>query len=330
MQLNRSTLKTLFAALCAVAMTFFSSLSIAAEDYPSAPVTLIVPYPPGGSADLIARLLGIGLTAQLKQTVVIKNVGGASGNIAGKTFKYATPDGYTLILGNAPLLAINPWLFTNPGFDPIKDFAPVTAVADVPLFLITNPAAPYKSVQEFVAWSKSHPDKATYASGSSGSTTNLAMKLFMKQAGFKSLEIPYKGSGPALSALAANEVPVMFELLPSAEGFIKGGMVNAIAVTSKTRQSTYPDIPTVAESGFPGFEVASWFGVLAPAGTSPAIIATLNKATTAAVADPQFKAHLIKLGAVPMKLGPQEFSVLIKDELQKWESIIKSSGVKIQ
>ena len=122
----------------------------------------------------------------------------------------------------------------------------------------------------------------------------------------------------------------MFELLPSAEGFIKGGMVKAIAVTSKTRQSTYPNIPTVAESGFPGFEVASWFGVLAPAGTSPAIIATLNKATTAAVADPQFKAHLIKLGAVPMKLGPQEFSVLIKDELQKWESIIKSSGVKIQ
>jgi len=321
-----SPLKSLLVAGTFMLAALAPQLAGAADDYPSKPVTIIVPYPPGGTADIVGRLLSIGLAADMKAGVVIKNIGGAAGNIGAQTVKAAAADGYTLILGNAPMLAINPHLFKNPGFDPVKDFEPVTPIADVPLFLITHPSAPYKTAQEFVQWAKKNPSKANYASGSAGSTTNLAMELFMKQAGFRAVHIPYKGSGPALAALAAGEVPVMFELMPSANGFIKGGQVNAIAVTSAARQVTYPNLPTIAESGFPGFEVASWFGILAPAGTPKPVIAYLHKTITKVISTPQFKNRLLELGAVPMTGGPDEFAKLIKTELQKWEGAVKSSG----
>jgi tripartite-type tricarboxylate transporter receptor subunit TctC len=305
-------------------------LFAAAADYPSKAVTLVVPYPPGGSADIMARLLSVELGKQINQAVVVKNVGGAAGNIAAQQVKNSAPDGYTLLMGNAPVLAINPHLFKNPGFDPIKDFEPITPIADVPLFLITNPSAPYKSVQQFVDWVKKNPGKANYASGSSGSTTNLAMKLFMKQAGINALEIPYKGSGPALTALVAGQVPIMFELMPSATGFINNGQVNAIAVTTRERQANFPKVPTIAESGYPGYEVASWFGVLAPAGTPKPIIAQLNKAITATISTPQFKQRLLDLGAVPMHGGPDEFTKVIAAEFHKWETVVKESGLSPQ
>lgn len=314
--------------LLALFVSMFWGLAHASDTYPNKPVTLVVPYPPGGTADIIARLLAVDLQTQLKQTVVVQNRGGAAGNIAAQAVKAATPDGYTLILGNAPMLAINPHLFKDPGFDPIKDFEPIAPIADVPLFLIVHPSAPYKSVQDFVEWSKKNPTKATYASGSAGSTTNLAMELLMKQAGFRALHVPYKGSGPALTALAAGEVPIMFELLPSAMGLLKGNRVKAIAVTSQARQPTYPDVPTVAESGYPGFEVASWFGVLAPAGTPKAVIDTLSAQISNATNTPQFRNKLLELGAAPMNGTPAEFAKLIKAELVKWEGAVKSSGAK--
>jgi tripartite-type tricarboxylate transporter receptor subunit TctC len=234
------------------------------------------------------------------------------------------------MLGNAPVLAINPHLYKDPGFDPIKDFEPITPIAGVPLFLITNQSAPYKTVQQFVDWVKKNPTTANYASGSSGSTTNLAMKLFMKQAGINALEIPYKGSGPALTALVAGQVPIMFELMPTASAFIDSRRVNAIGVTTLVRQPTYPNVPTIAESGYPGFEVSSWFGVLAPAGTPKPVIDYLNKAITATISTPEFKKRLVDLGAVPMHGGPQEFSQLIATELHKWESVVKDSGLTPQ
>jgi tripartite-type tricarboxylate transporter receptor subunit TctC len=301
-----------------------------AADYPSRPVTLVVPYPPGGTADLLARLLATGLGQRIKQPVVVKNSGGASGNIGAQMVKNSQPDGYTLMLGNAPVLAINPHLYKDPGFDPIKDFEPITPIAGVPLFLITNQSAPYKTVQQFVDWVKKNPTTANYASGSSGSTTNLAMKLFMKQAGINALEIPYKGSGPALTALVAGQVPIMFELMPTASAFIDSRRVNAIGVTTLVRQPTYPNVPTIAESGYPGFEVSSWFGVLAPAGTPKPVIDYLNKAITATISTPEFKKRLVDLGAVPMHGGPQEFSQLIATELHKWESVVKDSGLTPQ
>jgi len=319
-----------FAALTLALASALPGMAAADDDYPSRAITLVVPYPPGGTADIIGRLVASGLGPEIKQSIIVKNLGGAAGNIAGQSVKNSTADGYTLIVGNAPLLAINPHLFKDPGFDPVKDFDPITPVAEMPLFLIANKSAPFKTVAEFVDWEKKNPKKATYASGSVGSTTNLAMQLFMKEADFRALQIPYKGSGPALAALAAGQVPIMFELLPSAMGFIKSGTVNALAVTSRSRQPTYPDVPTIAESGYPGFNVSSWFGILAPAGTPKSVIAFLNAAIHKVVSTPQFKARLLQLGAAPMQGGPEEFSKLIKDELQKWGPIVKSSGAKVE
>ena len=298
--------------------------------FPNKIITIVVPYPPGGTADIIGRLLAEQLALKTKASVVVQNKGGAAGNIAAQFVKSSAPDGYTLILGNAPILAINPHLFKNPGFDPISDFEPIALVADVPLFLVTNPKAPYKTIKEFVAWMKDNPKLATYASGSSGSTTNLAMIMFMKQANFKSLEIPYKGSGPAITAVIANEVPVMFELLPSSMSFVKGGLLNAIAVTSPKRQVNFPMIPTVAESGFPNYEVSSWFGVLAPAGTPKPIVNYLSNAITECFEDPKVKMRLLELGAVPTEARPDKFSQIIKSELGKWGDIIRTSGAKIE
>ena len=300
------------------------------EPFPNKPITIVVPYPPGGTADIIGRLVAEQLALKTKASVVVQNRGGAAGNIAAQFVKNSVPDGYTLILGNAPILAINPHLFQKPGFDPISDFAPIAMVADVPLFLVTNPKAPYKTIKEFIAWMKDNPKSATYASGSSGSTTNLAMIMLMKQANFKALEIPYKGSGPAIAAVVANEVPVMFELMPSSMNFVKNGLLNAIAVTSDKRQANFPTIPTVAESGYPNFEANSWFGILAPAGTPKPIINYLSNAIIESIEDPKVKARLLELGAVPAEARPEKFSQIIKSELPKWGEIIKASGAKIE
>jgi tripartite-type tricarboxylate transporter receptor subunit TctC len=298
--------------------------------YPDHAITLVVPYPPGGTADIMARLVGIELGKELKQSVIVLNRGGAAGNIAAQTVKSAPPDGYTLMLANAPVLAINPHLFKAPGFDPMKDFDPIAPIADTPLFLIENPKAPYHSVREFVEWSKNNPQKATYASGSVGSTTNLAMVLFMKEAGFKALQVPYKGSGPALAALASDEVPIMFELLPSAMGFMNDGRVKPLAVTSLERQQTHPEVPTIAESGYPGFHVSSWFGVVAPAGTPAPVLDTLSAALTTVSSSPQFRERLTKLGAVPMQATREQFARLIQSENVKWEAAVESSGAKVE
>jgi tripartite-type tricarboxylate transporter receptor subunit TctC len=312
-----------------IALLVLALPMVARAEYPERPISLVVPYPPGGTADILGRLVAVELGNQLKQTIVVVNRGGAAGNIAAQTVKTAAPDGYTLMLGNAPVLAINPHLFKEAGFDPIKDFEPIAPIADTPLFLIVNPSAPYHSVQEFVDWSKKNPQKATYASGSAGSTTNLAMILFMKQAGFNSLHVPYKGSGPALTALAAGEVPIMFELLPSAMGFMKDGRVKPLAVTSSQRQPTHPDVPTISESGYPGFEVASWFGVVAPAGTPKPILDKLSKAVSQVTSSPQFRSRLTGLGAVPMSATREEFAKLIKTENVKWGTAVESSGAKV-
>lgn len=323
----RQMLRAVVMRLLALAAAAIPAFALAA--YPDHAVTLVVPYPPGGTADIMARLVGMELGKELKQSVIVVNRGGAAGNIAAQSVKAAPPDGYTLLMANAPVLAINPHLFKAPGFDPAKDFEPIAAIADTPLFLIENPKAPYHSVQEFVEWSKKNPQKATYASGSVGSTTNLAMVLFMKEAGFHALHVPYKGSGPALAALTAGEIPIMFELLPSAMGFMNDGRVKPLAVTSLERQPTHPEVPTIAESGYPGFNVSSWFGVVAPAGTPAPVLDTLSAALEKLSASPQFRERLTKLGAVPMKATREQFARLIKTENVKWEAAVESSGAKV-
>jgi tripartite-type tricarboxylate transporter receptor subunit TctC len=304
--------------------------SVDAGTYPSKPVRLIVPYPPGGTADVLARLVGAKLGERVGQAIIVENRGGAGGNLAAEVVARAPADGYTLLMGNAPILAINPHLFSKVGIDPFKDFAPITPVAEVPLFLIAHPAAPFNTVSEVIAAAKKAPGKLNYASGSNGSTTHLAMELFKSMAGIDLTAVPYKGSGPALQAMVAGDVPIMFELMPSAMPFIKSGLLKALAVTSRSRSSNFPQLKTVAEEGLPGFEVASWFGVLAPGGTSKEVVEKLHRELSAAISSKDFKDRLATLGAEPMSGGPREFQALIKTEFEKWGRIVKESGARVE
>lgn len=303
---------------------------IHATDYPTRPITLIVPYPPGGTADVMARMTALAFFQHTGHEMVIDNRGGAGGNLAGGLVAQARPNGYTLIMGNAPMLSINPHLYAQVPFDPIKDFAPVIPVAEIPLFLIANQESAINSVQDLIEAAKADPGRLSFASGSNGSTTHLSMELFQTMTGVDMLHVPYKGSGPALVGVAAGEVPVMFELMPSALPMIESGKVKMLATTTAERTQEYPDVPTVSESGVPGFEMASWFGVLAPAGTDQAIIDYLHQSIAEATATDDFIARLDKIGALPMKGDPEAFSALIKTELDRWGEVVKVSGATVQ
>lgn len=326
--LMRTGVRSLSLAVVAFGIAWAPLASLAA-DYPERPIKLIVPYPPGGTADVMARLVAAVGSKGLSQSIIVENKGGAGGNIAAETVARATPDGYTLIMGNAPILAINPSLYKKVPFDPIKDFSPITPIAEVPLFLVVTPSSPYKSVGDIIAAAKKAPGKINYASGSIGSTTHLDMELFKSMAHVDLVHVPFKGSGPALTALVAGQVQIMFELMPSATPFVKSGQLRALAVTSSQRSENFPQLPTIAEQGLDGFQVSSWFGVLAPGGTPRAVIDKLNGAFSKETAAPEFKARLEQLGAVPMSGGPKEFEALIKRELVKWAAVVKASGARV-
>jgi tripartite-type tricarboxylate transporter receptor subunit TctC len=297
--------------------------------YPERPIRLIVPYPPGGTADVMARIIGLKLADNWNRTVVIDNRGGAGGNIATEIVARAEPDGYTLLLCNAPVLAINPTLYKKVPFDPVKDFAPVGTIAEVPLFLVVHPSVPAKNFTEFLAYVKSRSGTINYASGSVGSTTHLAAELFKTMANVQMNHIPYKGSGPALAAMAAGEVTIMFELMPSAMPFVKGDRLRALAVTSGKRSPLMPALPTIAETGLPGYEVASWFALCAPAGVPKVVIAKLNGELVGIVKAPEMQERLSKLGAQPRTMTPVAFGSFIKAEIMKWSKVVRDSGAKL-
>jgi tripartite-type tricarboxylate transporter receptor subunit TctC len=301
-----------------------------AQSYPARSVRVLIPYPPGGTADLLARLLGARLAETLGQPFVIENRAGAGGNLAAEAGARATPDGYTLLMANAPVLAVNPSLYAKLPFDPVKDFAPVSLVANVPLLLLVNPAFPARSAADIIAAARAQPGKVNYASAGGGSTTYLATELFKSMAGVQLQAIPYKGSGPALSALVSGEVPIMFELFPSALGHVRGGRVRALAVTSPARSPLMPELPTVAETGLPGYEIASWFGIVAPAGTPREAVTRLNAEIVRLIASPEMRERLATLGAEPRSSSPEQFAQLIPTEIRKWAQVIKDSGAKVE
>ena len=314
--------------LFSIALT--AAFGVHAQSYPNHPIRLVVPYPPGGTADLLARVLGQRLGETLSQSIVVENRGGAGGNIAADYVAKSVPDGYTLLMANASVLAINPTLFGSLPFDPVRDFAPISLVADVPLILLVNPSLAVKSVKGLIALAKAHPGEINYAAAGLGSTTHLSMELFKTMAGVKITTIPFKGSGPALAGLVANQVPVMFELFPTALGFIKSGRLRPLAVTSSVRSPLMPDLPTVAETGLPGFEVASWFGVVAPAGTPKEIVARLNADIVRIVNSADMRNRLAGLGAEPHSSSPEQFSQFILTEFKKWAQVIKVSGAHVE
>jgi tripartite-type tricarboxylate transporter receptor subunit TctC len=311
------------------ATILFSLAAVGAQAqsaFPERPVRVIVPYPPGGTADLLGRLISAKLGDAWGKSVVIENRGGAGGNIATEAVAKADPDGYTLLLCNAPVLAINPTLYGSVPFDPVRDFAPVAMIAEVPLFLVVNPSLPVKNFAEFLDHVKKAKGNINYASGSIGSTTHLSMELFKTMANVQLQHIPYKGSGPAIAAILGGEVQIMFELMPSAMPHVKSGRMRALAVTSRQRSQVMPELPTVAESGLPGYEVGSWFALCAPGKTPKGVVDKISADVAAAVNATEMQQRILGLGAQPVVMTPEEFRGFLQAEITKWSKVVKDSG----
>jgi len=313
----------LLLAACALAVAAPPAM---AQDYPQKPIKMITPYPPGGPTDVLARAISQKLSERLGQPIVIDNRPGASGMIGADLVAKAAPDGYTL-LANASIHVINPSLYANPPYDAIRDFAPVSQIAEVPLVLVVNPALGVKTVRELIAKAKASP--LNFASSGNGSAPHLAGEGFNIATGTKMQHIPYKGSGPAITDLIGGQVNLMFDSLPSSMPHIKSGRIIAIAVTTKKRSSALPNVPTVAESGVPGFDVSTWYGVWAPAATPPAIVRRVSTEIAAVVRTPEVSARLAELGAEPVGSTPEEFTAYNRSEAAKWAKIVKDSGAKV-
>jgi tripartite-type tricarboxylate transporter receptor subunit TctC len=300
-----------------------------AQSYPTKPIRLVVPFPAGGTTDILARAAAQKLTESLGQTVVVDNRPGAGGNIGAELVAKSAPDGYTLLMGTVGTHAINPSLYAKMPYDHVRDFAPVILVAGVPNVLVVNPSLPVNSVQELIAYAKANPGKLNFASSGNGTSIHLSGELFKSMTGLQITHIPYKGSAPALQDLAGGQVQLMFDNLPSSLALIKAGRLKALAVTSLERAPALPDVPTINESGLPGFEASSWFGLLAPAGTPQPIIAKLNAEVAKWLASPEAREKLLAQGANAAGGTPEDFVKHIAAETTKWQKVVKDSDAKI-
>jgi tripartite-type tricarboxylate transporter receptor subunit TctC len=319
-------MKKIITALCGLLTLNGVAL---AQDYPTRPVRMIVAVPPGGPADTLARLVGPKLSDALGQIVVIDNRPGANGIIAYDMAARSTPDGYTFVLVAAGV-AINPSLYRNVPYDPIRDFSPITLGITVPNILIVHPSVPAKSVSELVSEIKAKQGGFAFASAGNGTSGHLALELFRLTSKTQFVHVPYKGGGPALAETIAGQVQALFSIALAATPQVKAGKVRALAITSARRSPVAPQLPTVAESGFPGFEVIGWFGWLAPAGTSKAIVGKLNQGIVRALAAPDVNARLQSMSTVPVGDSPQEFARFVRSERDKWAKVIKAANIKIQ
>lgn len=318
----RKTMLLLFlAAGCATAL---------AQTYPAKPIRMIAPFPPGGTTDILARVAGQKITEALGQQVIIDNRPGAGGNIGTELVAKAAPDGYTLLTAPGSTLTINPSLFAKLSYDVLKDFAPVTIIAAVPNLLVVHPSLPVKSVKELVALAKARPGQLNYASTGAGQSTHLSMELFKTMAGIDAVHIPYKGSSPALADLLGGQVSLMFDNMPSSLPHVKAGKLRALAVSTLKRSPALPQLPTVAESGLPGFEVSVWFGVLAPAGTPRDIVTKLNGAIVKSLQTPDVHERLVSQGAEAIGNTPEQFTAQMQRDLVKWAKVVKDSGAKLE
>jgi tripartite-type tricarboxylate transporter receptor subunit TctC len=301
-----------------------------AQDYPTRAITLIVPYTAGGGNDAMARIVAQRMSVTLGQSIVIENRGGAGGSIATRQVAKAEPDGYTLGLGGTGTLAIDPTLYPNAGYDPRKDFSPVGLIATSALVILVNPSLPVHNVGELIALAKAEPGKLNYASAGTGSGIHLGTELFAAMAGIKITHIPYKGSGPALSDLLGNHVSIYFSSLPPAIGLVQSGQLRALAVTGPKRSAILPDLPTVAESGIPGYEAVLHYGIVAPAGTPRPIVDKLNAALREAMASEDLLKRLAAEGAEPLVTTPEEYAADIDREETKWSAVVRKAGAKAE
>jgi tripartite-type tricarboxylate transporter receptor subunit TctC len=316
----------------ALAMVAASALALGpaaqAQEFPDRPVTLVVPFAAGGSTDVVARIIGQKMADDLGQQVVVENVAGAGGNLGADRVARAEADGYTILMGTVATHALNPLILKTKPYDPEKDFAPVSLLVLVPNVLVVNPDLPAKTVAELVALLKAAPEQYSYASSGNGTPLHLSGELFKKMADVSIQHVPYKGSGPALNDVIGNQVPVMFDNLPSSSGHIKSGTLRALAVTTKERAPSFPDVPTIAET-IPGYETYTWNALFAPAGTPEEAIDRLNAAAKKALADPAVAEKMKDFSATIVASTPEELATHVTAELAKWGPVVKDANVQL-
>jgi tripartite-type tricarboxylate transporter receptor subunit TctC len=325
-------MKRLTIAVPSLAFLAFAAFAAAAnaQDYPSRPITLVVPYSAGGGNDIMARVAGEKMSPVLGQQIVIENRGGAGGTIATRQVAKAAPDGYTLGLGGTGTLAIDPTLYSNVGYDPRKDFEPIGLIGTSALVLVIHPSIPAHNVKELIAYAKANPGKLSYASAGVGSGIHLAAEYFRFQAGIEMTHVPYKGSAPALTDLIGGHVSMYFSSMPPAIELVKEGKLRALGVTGLTRSPIFPELPTIAEAALPGYEAVLHYGIVAPAGTPKPIVVKLNAALRQAVMSDELKQKLAADGTEPLASTPEQYATDIDKEETKWSAIVKKSGAKAE
>lgn len=322
---RRSVLSTIALAAAAAALP----LAASAQNYPTKPITIVVPFAAGGTTDILARLVGQYLTTELGQPVVVENKAGAGGNIGAAYAAKAPADGHTLFMGTVGTHAINASLYKKLPYDPIKDFAPLSRVAMVPNLLVAHPSQPYKTVQEMIAYAKANPGKINFGSPGNGASPHLSGELFKSMTKVDMVHVPYKGSAPAVSDLLGGQISIMFDNLPSVIPHVRSGKLRAIAISTATRSADLPDVPTIAEAGVPGYEATSWFGMFAPAGTPAPVLAKISTALGKVLANAEVKKKIDDQGGEPANETPAQFADFIQKETIKWGKVVKESGASL-
>src|SRR5688572_21934308 len=314
--------------LIAVATLLATAIPAWAQQYPVRPVRLIVPFPPGGGTDTMARVIGPKLSEALGQQIIPENRGGAGANIGAELAAKSAPDGYTLMLATITN-AIGATLYTKLNYDLVRDFAPITQLATTPHILVVHPSVPVKTVKQYIAFAKSRPDQLTYSSSGAGSAAHLAGELFNSLTGVKTVHIPYKGGGPSMIALVGGEVSVCFATMPSAIGYVKADRLRGIAVTTDRRSPAMPDMPTIAETGVAGYEAGSWYGLSAPAGTPKDAVNRLHAETMKVLKLPDVRDRLANAGFEIVTSNPEQFAAFTKSEIQKWGKLVRAANLKV-
>jgi tripartite-type tricarboxylate transporter receptor subunit TctC len=313
----------------ALALAAAPALATAADAFPSRPIRLVVPFPAGGPLDIVGRELAQKLGEAWGQSVIVENKPGAGGNIGADYVAKSVPDGYTVVMGALSTHAVNPTLYPKMPYDAVKDFAPISMVAITPNVLVVSASSPFHSVQDLINAAKANPGKLAFGSGSIGSAGHLAGELFKIKTGTDITHVPYKGAAPATQALLAGDIAFIFDNLASAMAQVKGGKERALAVTTAKRSALAPELPTMAEAGVPGFDISTWFGLLAPAGTPQDVIAKWNVEVVKILNSPEMKAKLQQQGAEAAPMTPAEFAAFIAAEVPKYAEIVKASGAKV-
>jgi putative tricarboxylic transport membrane protein len=316
--------------LIALSVLSIGALTSATAAYPDRAIRVIVPYPPGGNIDITARTITPGLSEQLGVQVVVDNRGGAGGTIGSEIAAKSAPDGYTMLLGSSGTLATGPFLYAKVGFDPLKDFAYTSLVSVVPLVAEVNPAVPAKNVKELIALAKARPGRITMGSAGTGTSNHLTGEYFQNVTGTKLVHVPYKGSGPALVDLMGGQIDVMFDQLSSSIGYIQGGKLRALAVTTLKRASALPNVPTMDEAGLKGFEASTTTGILLPAATPKDIVQKVYASLIKVLRQPSTREHFTHIGADVLESTPEEFEKVMRSEIIKWGKVIRDANVKVE